>query len=159
MDASEYEVKKALRSATERGSVQSEIEAEERTQRRREAERLERERAQAREREAMLAARPYPVRLVEARCNGCHRGEDYDGKRYGWLGWQTVILRMQFLNGAQFGPGERGVLARHLSEQQPAGASWLILEWAVAGVSCVIVSIPPFLLLRMRWRMRDADRF
>jgi hypothetical protein len=156
MDASEYEVRKALPAKGERGSVQSEIEAEERMLRRREAERLEREQAQAREREAVLAARPYPVRLIEARCNGCHRGEDYGGKRYGWLGWHSVILRMQLLNGAQLGPRERGVIARHLSEEQPAAASWLIVEWAIAAGTCLAVAVSPFVLPCLRRRRRKA---
>jgi hypothetical protein len=156
MDASEYEVRKALPSSSERGSVQSEIEAEQRRQRQRETEQLEREQARAREREAVEATRPYPVRLIEARCNGCHRGEDYGGKRYGWLGWHSVILRMQFLNGAQLGPHERGVIVRYLAAEQPAAASRLILEWAIAAATCLAVALTAFVLPCLRRRRRKA---
>jgi hypothetical protein len=59
------------------------------------------------------------------------------------------------LNGVQLGPRERGVIARHSSEEQPA-ASWLILEWAIAAATCLAVAVAAFVLPCLRRRRRKA---
>lgn len=81
-------------------------------------------------RETELAARPYGVRLLEARCDTeCHGLDRFAHTRHGWLGWQAVILRMQHLNDALLDPGDRADLARHLASAQPASNAWAALEW------------------------------
>jgi hypothetical protein len=92
-----------------------------------------------REEQARLAARPLGVRLVESRCGVCH-GPDYlHERRYGWLGWWSVVLRMQYVNGARFEAGERRVIVTHLARSQPAGSLLQVLEWAAACAALALL--------------------
>lgn len=128
-----------------------------RAERAREAERIrqERERGEAIEREreeqaeqagceeqARLAARPLGVRLVEARCAVCHGPDALSDRRYGWLGWWSVLLRMEYIHGARFEPGERRVIVAHLASSQSAGRMRGWLEWiaAAAAVSLLLAA-------------------
>ncbi len=135
-------------------------------QRAQEAERIrqERERAEALERErqaqeekarrdeqARLAARPLGVRLVEARCGACHGPEHLRDHRYGWLGWWSVLLRMEYVNGAHFEAGERGVVVDHLVASRPASGARLALEWFAAAAA-------PLLALGAGWRLLRRAR-
>lgn len=69
---------------------------------------------------AALAARPYPVRLTESRCLGCHGLDTLAERPRTRLGWELVALRMQRFNGAYLEAGERGVIAAHLARTYPA---------------------------------------
>ncbi len=59
---------------------------------------------------AELDARPYPERLVEARCTRCYGPENYLSESHTWIGWQAVALRMQWLNDANLKAGERAAI-------------------------------------------------
>jgi hypothetical protein len=116
------------------------------------AEAIEREReAQAeqarRQEQARLAARPPGVRLVEARCGACHGADYLRDHRYGWLGWWSVLLRMEYINGARFEPGERRVIVAHLASSLPATSTRAGLEWTAAAAVLA-------LLLAGAWRLR-----
>jgi mono/diheme cytochrome c family protein len=132
--------------------AQRALETERIRQERERLEVIEREReAQAerarRENQARLAARPLGERLVEARCGTCH-GPDYlRDHRYGRLGWWSVLLRMEYINGARFEGGERGVIVDRLVATQPATGARLALEWAAAVAA-------PLLAIAVGWRLR-----
>jgi hypothetical protein len=79
--------------------------------REREQERIERERA----------SRPLAVQLIEARCASCHEDNTIFAKGRSRLGWESVVLRMKWLNGADLKSGERSVIA-----------SWLAAEYGVS---------------------------
>lgn len=114
-----------------RGQAQTEAD-------RAQAERRERERearaAAARQRlEAQRTARPAGERLVEAHCAPCHRLDTLAAHSFGYVGWWVTVLRMQWLNGATFGPGERSLMVKHLARTQPPAPLQARLEWALAG--------------------------
>lgn len=132
MESSEYEPTENLKqSAQDLERRKREIEAERQAEARRAEEERVAEEALRLARGAELAARPYSVRLLEARCTACHVRESFTHIRHSWLGWQAVILRMQYFNGARLNPGERGDLARHLAVAQPASLGEAALEYAM----------------------------
>lgn len=120
IDDREYEVNKAVRSAQERQRIEHEFRAarereavQERAEAEAEARRLAAERA-------AWEALPFPVRLTHTRCTtSCHTEENYVGRRHNRIGWELVILRMQYLNDAELQDGERGVIASHLAASYP----------------------------------------
>jgi hypothetical protein len=119
-------------------------EAERIRQQRERAEAIEREReAQAeqarREEQARLAARPLGVRLVDSRCGVCHGPEYLRDRRYGRLGWWTVLLRMEYFNGARFEPDERRVIVEHLARTHSAGRMREWFEWVAAAAVVTLV--------------------
>jgi mono/diheme cytochrome c family protein len=131
-------------------------EAERVRQERERAEALEREREaqaeqQRRDEQARLAARPLGVRLVEARCGACHGPEFLRDHRYGRLGWWSVLLRMEYVNGAHFEAGDRGVIVDHLVASRPASGARLALEWVVAAAA-------PLLAIGVGWRLLRRAR-
>ncbi|MBM3392628.1 MAG: hypothetical protein FJY34_11765 [Betaproteobacteria bacterium] len=133
MEDREYESAETAKPAHVLERRKREIEAELRAASRRQEEARAAEEAARLAREADLAARPYAVRLLEARCETvCHGHERFAHARHGWLGWQAVILRMQYLNGALLDPGERNDLARHLAAIQPASFAESVMEYAIA---------------------------
>lgn len=83
----------------------------------REAEALAREQKRN---EQELAERPPAVQLIEARCANCHEDDTIFAKGRSRLGWEAVVLRMKWLNGADLKSGERPVIA-----------SWLATEYGV----------------------------
>lgn len=138
MDASDYQVNEFLRSAAEREQVRRVIEAEI------EAEQARSERIAADERDAgeriaaERAARPRAIRLIEERCSRCHGDQNITDVEAGWLGWQWIILRMQWINGATLLPGERDVLATHFANAGRAGSVRVFAEYAGAGLMAVV---------------------
>ncbi|HYH17131.1 MAG TPA: hypothetical protein VD995_00820 [Azospirillum sp.] len=133
MDAGQYEVKEAVRSAAERVGIERQITIE----RDREQAGLAEQEARARESEHRRREederRPFPERLLTARCTACHASAYFDEKSHGWLGWQAVILRMTHLNGAELAPGERDILVAHLLDRQSPGATRTTVEFALAA--------------------------
>jgi mono/diheme cytochrome c family protein len=107
------------------------------------AERARAEAAAARARQekarlaAMRAARPEGERLIEARCQSCHDRRQIDAARFGPIGWNATILRMQVLNGAALQPGERQVIVAHLTAGSPERAA---REWSLAAVSALVLA-------------------
>jgi hypothetical protein len=119
--------------------------------RRRAEEEARREAEARRQQEAELAARPYPVRLVEARCLGCHRMDHLLDRPRTRLGWELVALRMQRFNGAHLDPGERAVIAAHLARTRPAPLHRRLIE----PVILIMMLLAP---LVMWWRWRNRRR-
>jgi len=153
MEDRDYESTEAAKPKRETARRHREIEAELQAEARREEEVRAAEEAVRLAREAELAARPYGVRLLEARCETvCHGLDRFAHTRHSWLGWQAVILRMQHLNDALLDPGERADLARHLATAQPASLAAAATEYAIPPV----LLAAPFLGWAgwRRWRKR-----
>jgi hypothetical protein len=101
--------------------------------------------------QAELDARPRVVRLTEARCTRCHGVELYSAQRHTWIGWQWVVLRMQWLNDAVLEPGERVQIVDHLAGNYPAAGAGAWTEWGTAvamGLLALALPVARFL----RWR-------
>lgn len=100
LDVTDYAPTAGAASAREQAQVARRIEVE----RKYEAERARQKAASAAKQvaaeRARLDARPYPVRITELRCTRCHVADYYLARRYTWLGWSLVTLRMKYLNGA-----------------------------------------------------------
>lgn len=108
---------------------------------------------QARREEGVrLASRPLGVRLVEARCGACHGPEYLRNHRYGWLGWWSVLLRMEYFNGARFEPGERRVIVAHLARTRSATTAKVAAEWLAAGTTGALLLLALARLARRRRR-------
>lgn len=98
---------------------------------------------------------PPPVDAEEAyvyrRCTRCHNAENFHDKRYGRIGWELVMLRMQFLNGARFEQGERARIRTYLLERKRAEPIWefgeVVLTGVVAGSALIGLA---------RWRRRRS---
>lgn len=138
MEASQYEsgTRRAAPAEAARETQRRHEEAEREAARERSA-RAQEERA-ALLRERALAALPEGERLVRQRCTGCHGREAFADVRHGAAGWWAVVVRMELLNGATLGGGDRARIATHLAAEQPAAAlpqlaEWLAAAFAVAG--------------------------
>lgn len=124
-------------------------------QREQERERIEAEAEAQRvaaEREAWEAL-PYPVRLTQTRCTLCHVAQNYESQRHNRLGWEIVILRMQVLNDAPLGPGERSVIAAQLAQAYPASGRE---AWMEALQQLAVALLP--LWLWLAWKILRARR-
>ena len=73
-------------------------------------------------------ALPYPVRLTRTRCTVCHVADYYINLRHNRIGWELVILRMQYLNAAPLAAGERSTIAAHLTETYPVTGDAALIE-------------------------------
>ena len=139
MEGEDYEPVEVRVPARDLERRKREIEVELQAEARREEEARAAEEAARLARAAELAARPYGVRLLEARCDTvCHGLERITQTRHSWLGWQAVILRMEFLNGALLDPGERDDLAKHLAETLPAGIWRTLIEYGSLPLTLVL---------------------
>ncbi|MBI4968234.1 MAG: hypothetical protein HZC25_08970 [Rhodospirillales bacterium] len=90
---------------------------------------------------------------VYRRCTRCHIAENFHDKRYGRIGWELVLLRMQFLNGARFEQGERARIRTYLLERKRADPIWEVGEVVLlaAGASGGVIWL-------LRWRRnRSGD--
>ena len=151
IDSSAYEPPAAVRPQHERERVRQQIENEAQQQAARE--RIDAE-AQARRlagERAALEARPYPVKLLEQRCTGCHPADSFSGIRHTPLGWHLVVLRMDWLDGANLDAGDRPVLVAHLSEIQGLAGRDALFE-------LVPISLVLLLALFASWRALGAWR-
>lgn len=128
IDPSDYELKTAVRSEQERNRLKAIFEADMKA----EAE----QRRQAAEAEAQRIAKekaawellPYPVRLTGTRCAACHIAGNFKEQRHNRIGWELVVLRMQYLNAVKLGDGERGVIAAHLAQIYPVTGFEAVME-------------------------------
>ncbi len=109
-------------------------EAAQRSEREREAQaeaaRLARKAALRQAEARRRASIPVGARLIEDRCTVCHSPDTLVHQRHGWLGWWTIVIRMEFFNGAQLAPGERGPIVEHLATHQAGSRGQVALEWA-----------------------------
>ena len=153
IDPSEYELKTSVRSEKERQRLQADFEADK--QREAALQRQEEENAVrllAAE-NAAWEALPYPVRLTRTRCTVCHVADNYVSQRHNRIGWELVILRMQYLNDAPFATGERSVIAAHLSETYPASGDAALIE----ALQQLAVALSP-VWLWLGWKVTRSRR-
>lgn len=138
IDDSAYDIASKRISADKRRAMEADIEREQK--REEERARLVREataRAEA-ERQATLAARPYPVRLLEKRCTVCHAENRYREKAHTWPGWLLVVMRMRYLNDAIIEPAELSTVVSHLAAEHPAEGLDVVLEYAALPVAALL---------------------
>lgn len=147
IDQAEYELKASVRSEKERKRLEAGFEAD--REKAAELQRQEEAREQARleEEKAAWEALPAPVRLTRTRCTLCHAADNYTNQRHNRIGWELVILRMQVLNEAPLGPGERSVIAAQLAESYPASGS---VAWVEALQQLAMALLPFWLWLVWR---------
>jgi len=139
MDPAEYELKASVRSEKERQRLQAEFEADK--QREADRQRMEEEgetRRLAAEKAAWEAL-PYPARLTRTRCTACHAADNFENRRHNRIGWELAVLRMQILNEAPIGAGERSVIAAQLAEAYPASGS---TAWVEALQQLAVALLP-----------------
>lgn len=152
IDPKEYAAPGAVTPSKPPQQLRAEVEAEIEAERRREAERVQAEQEATRQRERELAARPLAVRLLESRCTSCHEPAYYEDREHTRVGWELVILRMQWLNGAELGAGERGIIAAHLAEKRPASMVRVLFDAAVVLSPIAIAALS--VLAWRGWRRR-----
>ncbi len=140
--------------ARSRESMRARIQAEQAAEAERERLRQAEWRAEQARIAAEAARRPYPERLFEARCGLCHAPEQLAPYRHTWLGWQAVIARMRWLNGAPLSLSEGNVLARYLAERQGARGVAAMLEWAGLLGAALALVLAPWLAWRSLRRRR-----
>jgi len=132
-DAADYKVDPVIPAGRSREQLRTEIAREreqEARQAQREAEQEAQQRAQA---EAEEARRPYPQRLLQARCTLCHPADNFLNHRHTAIGWHLVILRMRWFNRAPIALDEQAVLAGELTRVRPAAAADGVLEYGAAA--------------------------
>ncbi|MCX7893135.1 MAG: hypothetical protein N2544_12305 [Burkholderiales bacterium] len=152
MSADEYQAGARRLTPAERVRAAEQIRLEREAAARAEREREAEAAATRRAAEAALAARPLGVRLVEARCGGCHARDYFERQRFGYAGWWATVVRMQVVNGAVLGPGERGPIVAHLAATYPASPVGEALEWALVGAVAIGSVAAPWWILRRRRR-------
>jgi hypothetical protein len=153
VDVSEYRASGAVRSQRESARLKQEFE-QRRAEEAAKARQAEAESARRlAEEAARRAARPWPVRLTEARCTLCHAAANYEATSHALPGWIAVILRMRYFNLAPLDWEEAWTISRHLSETRPADALIALFEWSAAGAMIA----GPFLLYF--WTTRRQRRF
>jgi mono/diheme cytochrome c family protein len=135
----QYEPEAAALSAEERARAAAAIAADIERARQQQRQRFTEEEQAARDAARALASRPIGARLYEQRCLTCHSKEALEPFRAGWLGWTYTTLRMQWINGATFGSGERAAIVSYLSETRAPSIGRQVLEWvaAVAGLAAL----------------------
>ncbi len=153
MGASDYRIDEAIEPGRAREQVEAQIAREIDDQ----ARRAEREAVSAARRlaqdEAVQARRPYPQRLLQARCTLCHPADNYLNQRHTGLGWHLVVGRMRFFNRAPISWDEQHVLAGELARLQPAAPTDAMIEYAAGSAA---LALP--LLLGWGWRRRTRWR-
>jgi hypothetical protein len=153
IDESEYEFKKTVRSAAERKRLASEFLAAQQAEAEMARQEAAREVLRLAAEKAAWDALPYPVRLTQTRCTSCHSEDNYLEQRHNRVGWELVILRMQYLNDAELQDGEGGVIASHLAANYPQTAVEALAEAArQLGVALLPIA------LCLGWRFARSRR-
>lgn len=142
VDVSEYQTRQAVRSEREREALQAAFERQRREEAAREQWVQEQESRRRAEEQARREARPYPVKLTEARCTLCHMAQNYENSAHAWPGWAVVVLRMHFFNLAPLDWTEMWAISRHLAQTYPADTASALLEWGVLATMPVLVIGP-----------------
>lgn len=130
VDDSAYDTATQRASPAARRAMDQQFERERKLEEARDAREREEAAANAAARLAELAARPYPVRLLESRCTACHKAGHYMEQSHTLPGWWFVVLRMKYLNDAELEAADIPVLASHLTAIRGAGGLVAVLEYA-----------------------------
>lgn len=136
IDPSAYELKTSVRSEQERNRLKAIFEADMKAEAEQRKQAAEDEAQRIAKEKAVWELLPYPVRLVKTRCTACHIAGNFKKQQHNRIGWELVVLRMQYLNAVKLGDGERSVIAAHLAQAYP-----------VAGLEAVMEALLQFLLL------------
>ncbi len=91
---------------------------------------------------------------MEARCTSCHSPKNYFREDHTWLGWQWVVLRMQWLNDAELKAAERAAIVAYLSTARPAPPTGVMLEWGAPLATGLVFA----LLFIWRWRSKQRGK-
>ncbi|MFN2309865.1 MAG: hypothetical protein ABR553_09060 [Gammaproteobacteria bacterium] len=158
LETEAYIGKGSALSEAERARVQAEIARDIALEQEKDQARLAQERALEQARTADLAARPWPVQLLERRCTVCHAADYYQTKTYSRLRWELVILRMQWQNDTPLEPGERGLLATHLATSQPATGTRALSEALLLVVAPLTLMGGALYGAWRAWRWRGRAR-
>ena len=155
LDAADYQVDEVIRSKRQRERIRDEIDREidQQAQReRREADEEVRQRAEA---EAAEARRPYPERLLKARCTLCHPPNNYLNQAHTMLGWHVVIARMRWLNRAPLEWDEQFVVAAELARLRPAAAGTAAIEFGLGAGAAAVPTLAGWAAWRWMRRRRQ----
>lgn len=128
IDPADYALKSSIRTEKERKRMEAEFDADKKREAelQRQEEEIEARRLAAEK--TAWEALPYPVRLTRTRCTLCHVADYYINLRHNRIGWELVILRMQYLNDTPLAAGERSAIAAHLAEAYPAMGGAALIE-------------------------------
>lgn len=155
IDVAEYEVRGAVRSEQQRKKLNAQFERDRQEEQAREKKQQEELARQEAERQAALAARPYPLRLTEARCTVCHAATHFSQQRHTWPGWFAVVLRMKYFNHAPIESVDIPVIAGHLAYTYGASGVDALLEYLLP-LATVALPAGAGWLLRRRLRRRGS---
>lgn len=148
VDVSEYQTRQSVRSNKERKTLQADFERQRREETERERAIRELESRRLAEEQARREARPYPVKLTEARCTLCHTAGNFENTGHAWPGWVAVVLRMKYFNQAPLAWNDMWIISHHLSRTRPADAASAAIEWGS------LVLVPIFIAGTIAWRRR-----
>lgn len=154
IDPTEYEPKTSVRSEKERSRLRTIFEADRKIEAEQRKLAAEAETQRLAAEKAAWEALPYPVRLTRTRCTACHVADDYMNQRHNRIGWELVILRMQYMNKAPLAAGERSVIAAYLTESYPATGSAALIE----ALLQLAVASPAWLWFAWKHRSRLGRR-
>lgn len=156
IDPADYELKTSVRSEKERRRLEAAFAADRAREAELQKQEEEREAARLAEEKAAWEALPASVRLMRTRCTACHAVDNFVNQRHNRIGWELVVLRMQVLNDAVLGPGERGAIAAQLAESYPASGS---AAWMEALQQLTVALLPVWLWLAWKFlRARHRGR-
>lgn len=153
VDPADYELKTSVRSEKERKRLEAAFAVDRAREAELQKQEEEREAARLAAEKAAWEALPAPVRLMRTRCTACHAADNFVNQRHNRIGWELVVLRMQVLNEAVLGPGERSMIAAQLADSYPVSGS---AAWMEALQQLAVAMLPVWLWLA--WKISRARR-
>jgi hypothetical protein len=148
VDPADYELKTSVRSEKERKRLEAAFAVDRAREAELQRQEAEREAARLAAEKAAWEALPASVRLMRTRCTACHTADNFVNQRHNRIGWELVVLRMQVLNEAALGPGERGVIAAQLTDSYPASGG---TAWTEALQQLAVALLPVWLWLAWKF--------
>ncbi len=139
IDPADYELKTSVRSEKERKRLEAAFAVDRAREAELQRQEEDREASRLAAEKAAWEALPASVRLTRTRCTACHSADNFVNQRHNRIGWELVVLRMQVLNEAPIGPGERSVIAAQLAESYPASGS---TAWVEALQQLAVALLP-----------------
>lgn len=153
VDPADYELKTSVRSEKERKRLEAAFAVDRAREAELQKQEEEREAGRLAAEKAAWEALPASLRLMRTRCTACHAADNFVNQRHNRIGWELVVLRMQVLNEAALGPGERSVIAAQLAESYPASGS---AAWMEALQQLAVALLP--VCLWLAWKISRARR-
>lgn len=131
MGGDDYRSEVVIDDVAERGRVRALIEAARAREAEAAAQRHRDELERARLTAEAEAARPLGERLLRQRCTQCHTLETVLQPTHTYLGWQFVVARMRYWNGAQVADDEVLPIVGYLTDQRLARGGRRLLEYGL----------------------------